>query len=95
MLIFPGFWGFSHSDINLVELEKETIKDEDRAALLEGGGLTRSASTKSHSISVKTNLIRSPAIFILMEFHFDDLFKCSYLLLLMFLGFLPWMTLSC
>lgn len=47
-----------HSDINLVELEKETIKDEDRAALLEGGGLTRSASTKSHSISVKTNLIR-------------------------------------
>ncbi|KAG6696026.1 hypothetical protein I3843_09G124300 [Carya illinoinensis] len=46
-----------HSDINLVELGKETIKEDDRAVLLEGG-LTRSASAKLHSSSMKMNLIR-------------------------------------
>ncbi|KAF3449891.1 hypothetical protein FNV43_RR05970 [Rhamnella rubrinervis] len=46
-----------HSDINLVELGEETIKDDDRAVLLEGG-LTRSASTKFYTSSIKTNLIR-------------------------------------
>ncbi|XP_059437941.1 protein REDUCED WALL ACETYLATION 3-like [Corylus avellana] len=46
-----------HSDINLVELGKETVKEDDRAALLEGG-LARSASAKFHSSSIKTNLIR-------------------------------------
>lgn len=51
------FMGCSHSDINTVELGKETIKEDDRATLLEGG-LTRSASAKSQSLSIKTNLIR-------------------------------------
>ncbi|ESR62875.1 hypothetical protein CICLE_v10014824mg [Citrus x clementina] len=46
-----------HSDTNLVELEKETIKEDDRAVLLEGG-LSRSASARLHSSSIKTNLIR-------------------------------------
>ncbi|KAH7545120.1 hypothetical protein FEM48_Zijuj01G0059400 [Ziziphus jujuba var. spinosa] len=46
-----------HSDINLVELGEETIKDDDRAVLIEGG-LTRSASAKFHSSSIKANLIR-------------------------------------
>ncbi|XP_057991875.1 protein REDUCED WALL ACETYLATION 1 isoform X2 [Hevea brasiliensis] len=46
-----------HSDNNLVELEKETIKEDDRAVLLEGG-LTRTASVKFHSSSIKMNLIR-------------------------------------
>ncbi|KAM3700744.1 hypothetical protein ACB098_05G120000 [Castanea mollissima] len=46
-----------HSDVNLDELGKETIKEDDRAALLEGG-LPRSASAKFHSTSIKMNLIR-------------------------------------
>lgn len=46
-----------HSDVNLDELGGETIKDDDRAVLLEGG-LTRSASSKSYSLSIKANLIR-------------------------------------
>ncbi|GAV64939.1 Cas1_AcylT domain-containing protein/Ion_trans_2 domain-containing protein [Cephalotus follicularis] len=47
----------SHSDNNLVELGKETASEDDRAVLLEGG-LTRSASTKFSSPSIKTNIIR-------------------------------------
>lgn len=46
-----------HSDGNLVELGKETTKEEDRAILLEGG-LTKSASAKFHSSTIKVNLIR-------------------------------------
>lgn len=46
-----------HSDVNLDELGKETIKEDDRAVLLEGG-LPRSASAKFHSTSIKMNLIR-------------------------------------
>ncbi|ONI10919.1 hypothetical protein PRUPE_4G075500 [Prunus persica] len=46
-----------HSDTNLVELGEETIKEDDRAVLLEGG-LSRSASTKFNSSSIKINLIR-------------------------------------
>ncbi|XP_073061304.1 protein REDUCED WALL ACETYLATION 1-like [Primulina eburnea] len=46
-----------HSDSNLVGLESEAIKDDDRAVLLEGG-LTKSASTKSSGSSIKSNLIR-------------------------------------
>ncbi|XP_075481817.1 protein REDUCED WALL ACETYLATION 1 [Primulina tabacum] len=46
-----------HSDSNLVGLESEAIKDDDRAVLLEGG-LTKSASTKLSSSSIKSNLIR-------------------------------------
>ncbi|EOY27786.1 O-acetyltransferase family protein isoform 5 [Theobroma cacao] len=54
-----------HSDNNLVELGEETIKEDDRAVLLEGG-LTRSASAKFHSASIKTNLMR----FLTMEDSF-------------------------
>ncbi|KAL2524317.1 O-acetyltransferase family protein [Abeliophyllum distichum] len=46
-----------HSDNNLVELENETIKEDDRAVLLEGG-LAKSASAKLATPSIKTNLIR-------------------------------------
>ncbi|CBI30828.3 unnamed protein product, partial [Vitis vinifera] len=46
-----------HSDNNLVELGSETIKEDDRAILLEGG-LTKSASAKFNSSSIKVNLIR-------------------------------------
>lgn len=54
-----------HSDNNLVELENATIKEEDRAVLLEGG-LSKSASTKSSSSSIKTNIVR----FLTMEDSF-------------------------
>ncbi|KAK6917224.1 Cas1p 10 TM acyl transferase domain [Dillenia turbinata] len=46
-----------HSDTNLVELENQTIKEDDRAVLLEGG-LTKSASAKFQTSSIKANLIR-------------------------------------
>ncbi|CAI9782129.1 unnamed protein product [Fraxinus pennsylvanica] len=46
-----------HSDSNLVEMENATIKEEERAVLVEGG-LTKSASTKLSTPSIKTNLIR-------------------------------------
>ncbi|WJX46748.1 Protein REDUCED WALL ACETYLATION 1 [Trifolium repens] len=46
-----------HSDANLDELGKDTIKEDDRAILLEAG-LTRSSSAKLHASSVKLNLIR-------------------------------------
>ncbi|KAL4334043.1 hypothetical protein GQ457_07G030060 [Hibiscus cannabinus] len=55
----------AHSDTNLVELGTETIKEDDRAVLLEGG-LTRSASTKFHASAIKTNLFR----FLTMEDSF-------------------------
>ncbi|GKU94237.1 hypothetical protein SLEP1_g7763 [Rubroshorea leprosula] len=55
-----------HSDNNLVELAAgQTIKEDDRAVLLEGG-LTRSASAKFYGSTVKTNLIR----FLTMEDSF-------------------------
>ncbi|KAJ8531516.1 hypothetical protein K7X08_026950 [Anisodus acutangulus] len=46
-----------HSDNNLAELEISTTKVEDRAVLLEGG-LSKSASVKLSSSSIKTNIIR-------------------------------------
>lgn len=46
-----------HSDNNLAALESETIKEDERAVLMEGG-LTKSASTKLSSSSIKTNMIR-------------------------------------
>ncbi|XP_015066650.1 protein REDUCED WALL ACETYLATION 3-like isoform X1 [Solanum pennellii] len=61
--LFPS--KVSHSDNNLVELENATIKEEDRAVLLEGG-LSKSASTKVSSSSIKTNIVR----FLTMEDSF-------------------------
>ncbi|PHT55745.1 hypothetical protein CQW23_04231 [Capsicum baccatum] len=61
--LFPS--KVSHSDNNLVELENATIKEEDRAVLLEGG-LSKSASMKSSSSSIKTNIVR----FLTMEDSF-------------------------
>ncbi|RWW08001.1 hypothetical protein BHE74_00022563, partial [Ensete ventricosum] len=46
-----------HSDVNLVGLDKEAAKENDRAALLEGG-LPRSSSARFHNASVRANLIR-------------------------------------
>ena len=46
----------SHSDNNLLELGNEA-KDDDRAVLLEGG-LSKTASQKSASLSIKSSLIR-------------------------------------
>jgi hypothetical protein len=50
------FYFFSHSDSNL-EKEKETVGEDDKAVLLEGG-LSKSPSTKLRNLSTKTNLIR-------------------------------------
>ncbi|KAH6825590.1 O-acetyltransferase family protein [Perilla frutescens var. hirtella] len=54
-----------HSDYNLVPLESQTVKEDDRAVLIEGG-LTKSSSTKYLSPSIKTNLMR----FLVMEDSF-------------------------
>ncbi|CAI9267702.1 unnamed protein product [Lactuca saligna] len=45
------------SDINLVELDNNTVKEDDRAVLLEGGGL-QLASPRSHSSSITSPVIR-------------------------------------
>ncbi|KAM7463169.1 hypothetical protein LguiA_031290 [Lonicera macranthoides] len=47
----------THSDINLVELGNETIKEDDRAVLLEGGAL-QSASPRARSSSVTSPIVR-------------------------------------
>ncbi|PIA28046.1 hypothetical protein AQUCO_07300017v1, partial [Aquilegia coerulea] len=57
--------GGRNSDINLVELGKDTVKEDDRAVLLEGGGL-QSASPRLRSSSVSSQLIR----FFVMEESF-------------------------
>ncbi|XP_042009871.1 protein REDUCED WALL ACETYLATION 3-like isoform X2 [Salvia splendens] len=54
-----------HSDDNLVPLESQIVKEDDRSVLMEDG-LTNSSSTKLSSQSIKTSLIR----FLTM----DDLF---------------------
>lgn len=54
----------THSDLNLVELN-ETVKEDDRAVLLEGGGL-QSVSPKARSSSVTSHIFR----FLLMEESF-------------------------
>lgn len=46
-----------HSDANLVELGNETVKEDDREVLLEGG-LTRSASARFQSSSIRANITR-------------------------------------
>ncbi|KAF3456383.1 hypothetical protein FNV43_RR01033 [Rhamnella rubrinervis] len=54
-----------HSDVNLVELVNETIKEDDKAVLLEGGAL-QSASPKA-----RTSYASSPVIrFLLMDESF-------------------------
>ncbi|KAK3018605.1 hypothetical protein RJ639_004937, partial [Escallonia herrerae] len=47
----------ANSDINLVELGNETIKEDDRAVLLEGGGL-QSASPRVQSSSITSPIVR-------------------------------------
>ncbi|PIA41491.1 hypothetical protein AQUCO_02200126v1 [Aquilegia coerulea] len=54
-----------HSDANLTELGGESIKEDDRAILLEGG-LTKSASARFQSSSIRENLVR----FLTMEESF-------------------------
>ncbi|XP_058083129.1 protein REDUCED WALL ACETYLATION 2-like isoform X1 [Magnolia sinica] len=57
-------WVLKLSDINLVELGKETVKEDDRAVLLEGG--IKPASPKVHNSSVTSQLVR----FFLMDESF-------------------------
>ncbi|KAJ8573956.1 hypothetical protein K7X08_010467 [Anisodus acutangulus] len=47
-----------HSDINLVELGNEAVKEDDRAVLLEGGGL-QSTSPRIRSSSVTSQITRA------------------------------------
>ncbi|CAL5368372.1 unnamed protein product [Camellia sinensis] len=47
-----------HSDISLVELANETVKEDDRAVLLEWGGL-QSASPKARSSPVTSHVVRA------------------------------------
>ncbi|GFZ21758.1 O-acetyltransferase family protein [Actinidia rufa] len=57
----PSIFNFSftcrHSDIGLVELGNESVKDDDKAVLLEGGGL-QSPSPKARSSSVTSRIVR-------------------------------------
>lgn len=57
------------SDINLVEIGSDVVKDEDRAALLEGGAL-QSGSPKARSLTASPSIIRfviHPALVLLAQ----------------------------
>ncbi|CAK8563832.1 unnamed protein product [Lathyrus sativus] len=57
----------SHSEINLVELSNDVVKDEDRAVLLEAGTQQPASPTpKARSLSTSPSIIR----FLLMDEHF-------------------------
>ncbi|KAI5415524.1 Protein REDUCED WALL ACETYLATION 2, variant 4 [Lathyrus oleraceus] len=57
----------SHSEINLVELSSDVVKDEDRAVLLEAGAQQPvSPTSKARSLSSSPSIIR----FLLMDEHF-------------------------
>lgn len=45
------------SDINLVEMSSDAVKDEDKAVLLEGGAL-QSGSPRARSITASPSIIR-------------------------------------
>ncbi|WVZ09227.1 hypothetical protein V8G54_013757 [Vigna mungo] len=53
------------SDINLVEMSSDAVKDEDKAVLLEGGAL-QSGSPRARSITASPSIIR----FLLMDEYF-------------------------
>lgn len=57
LLAILYFLCFSHSDVNLDGLDNETVREDDRDALLEGG-LSRPSSARLHNLSVRANLIR-------------------------------------
>lgn len=83
----------SHSDSNLVELGEETIKEDDRAILLEGG-LSRSASVKFNSSSIKVNLMRFSLWYASSLLNFMFIYLQAFLTFCFsFPGFWPWMTL--
>ena len=46
-----------YSEVNLVEVEKDAVKEDDRAVLLEGGGL-QSASPKARTPSTTSPIFR-------------------------------------
>jgi len=46
-----------HSDINLVEMGSDAVKDEDKAVLLEGGAL-QSGSPRARSLTASPSIIR-------------------------------------
>ncbi|XP_050372540.1 protein REDUCED WALL ACETYLATION 2 isoform X1 [Argentina anserina] len=56
---------FRYSEVNLVEVEKDAVKEDDRAVLLEGGGL-QSASPKARTASTTSPIFR----FMLMDAAF-------------------------
>lgn len=47
-----------HSDVNLVEIVKDFVKEDDKALLIEDGGGLQSPSTKAKGSSVHSPLIR-------------------------------------
>ena len=54
---FYIYFSGRHSDINLVELGNDTVKEDDRAVLLEGGGL-QSSSPRVRSLTVTSHIAR-------------------------------------
>lgn len=51
-----------HSDVNLVEVAKDFVKEDDKALLLEDGGGLQSASPKAKGSSAYSPLIRFPLV---------------------------------
>ncbi|RYR76532.1 hypothetical protein Ahy_A01g001120 isoform F [Arachis hypogaea] len=55
----------AHSDVKLVEMTGDAVKEEDRAALLEGGAL-QPASPRARNLTTSSSIFR----FLLMDQHF-------------------------
>lgn len=63
--------------MNLVEVEKEAVKEDDRAVLLEGGGL-QSASPKARTLSAWSPIFRFLNYGHCTSFQFKILIPCAY-----------------
>lgn len=62
-----------HSDINLEEIVKEPVKDDDRAILLEEGGL-QTASPRARTLSSSSSILRCVCVCDCVEgIAFEDL----------------------
>ena len=83
-----------HSDVNLVEIVKDFVKEDDKALLIEDGGGLQSPSTKTKGSSVhsplirfrKLSLIASPTLmqnllhnWVCSREHTKNIFVCSRL----------------
>lgn len=65
-----------HSDVNLVEIAKDFVKEDDKALLIEDGGGLQSASPRAKGPTTHSPLIRFHYLF--RNNHCPFFFLCLY-----------------